>query len=597
MNFRNFFLVSIIMVLGFNVASQTLKKYSGAFPLSEPWSQDAKITCSFFDEKSGKVYDGKFTLSIVGKDNFKGVSQNITGFFKKGLRDGKWIFTVSYNDWKLTENNYYKTGASTLTINYKSGLPDNLWSFSGSYKIRQKTEQVSKTGFTAFSKVTKQNIKMNFKEGILNTFLYESLGLNPKDAIRYTYTFDEAGFLQNIAKDIESSKSDEIWYHGLDKSSDDEKLKMDKYLYYLKIAEDSLAYLPYSYKKLVFRENKKINENDSSINISNLLLSIYNDIFLWNDIPGDLHFDTTKSKQDYLVKLTMPGFYTRELYKQSPKEKTLNAEQAEMFSNINKLLKSVQSVIIEPKLNKCSKIEAASQNYSSLVKYRDTIAQVQDKINALEKYYKGVSSFSSFQEVFSNTEFLKNISEKDILNYILNMITSIEKIVLPLTKDMEKTLNDFEYDFWLNEGNTSMAQKNYPAAMKAFETAKILKPEEQEPITKIKELTRREALKGAEDQRMKNFSYLSEHFRKIPVNYKSGEIKKHLYNAYLILKEYMVSEMDNSKYDAYQKLEISKQVIKLVDKMNELLNSDTEELEKQLKKTKEPEKIKEILGI
>ena len=72
--------------------------------------------------------------------------------------------------------------------------------------------------------------------------------------------------------------------------------------------------------------------------------------------------------------------------------------------------------------------------------------------------------------------------------------------------------------------------------------------------------------------------------------------KKNLYNAFLTLDNYYSSKLSDNK-PMLENLEISKERIKLYDKMIELISLDTKEMEKLLKKESDPEKIKQILEL
>ena len=72
--------------------------------------------------------------------------------------------------------------------------------------------------------------------------------------------------------------------------------------------------------------------------------------------------------------------------------------------------------------------------------------------------------------------------------------------------------------------------------------------------------------------------------------------KKNLYNAFLILYQDRNSKILNSK-DNFLKVELTNELIKLLDKMSTLSATDTKELEKSLKKEVNPDNIKTILGL
>lgn len=81
------------------------------------------------------------------------------------------------------------------------------------------------------------------------------------------------------------------------------------------------------------------------------------------------------------------------------------------------------------------------------------------------------------------------------------------------------------------------------------------------------------------------------------VNKKYVEGKQRLlYNSYSNLYNHLITKFDN-KLDEKESLKAGKNLIALCDKMLELLQKDTKELEKLLKKEKDPQKTLELLGL
>lgn len=586
-----FFVISIF------VNSQVLKKFSGVYPLSAPWNQDGKAVYSYTEENLKQVLHGKFSLTYNGKDNQKGFSLVVSGSFKNGLRDGKWMFIATFTDWKTSEENLFKTGACTLTVNYKSGQPDGNCSYNCSQKFRQKTDQKGKSGYTAYTKVNKENIKLLYNQGIINSFLYEIPNDNKKDYFKMSFIFDEAGYIQSITREKENKKSVEKWHHGIDKPTDEDIIGLDRYLNYQKNYKDSVAYLPYSYNTVKFPENATLNPSVNSENITNLINKIYNYDFLWNDIPGDLCYDARKSKTNMLQNVSINGFLARVKITQSAKEKVLPVEKINQFNKINSLIKTINSALTDAKIEKCSGITGASVYFDMSRKYLDTLVTLQRTVNELEKLYKGTGTAKSYSVVVETGDFLKSVAEQEFLDYSVSKLVSINENIQPLIKELEIIYKKNEYDASMKEGNSFIEQKNYDAAKKAFQRAQFMNPDDPAPKLKTEEVKTLEALSDADTKRMKIFNYLVDNFRKIPANYKYGEERKNLYSAYLILKDFYLTNIDNPANDSFKKLEICNEAVKLVEKMNDLQNKNTEELEKQLKKIKDPVKIKEILGL
>ncbi len=73
--------------------------------------------------------------------------------------------------------------------------------------------------------------------------------------------------------------------------------------------------------------------------------------------------------------------------------------------------------------------------------------------------------------------------------------------------------------------------------------------------------------------------------------------KKHLYNAYCVLKSSLKQSIESKSSSIKEKHESCNRLINLCNKMKEMLNSNTSEIEKQLKNEDNPEKIASLFGV
>ena len=72
--------------------------------------------------------------------------------------------------------------------------------------------------------------------------------------------------------------------------------------------------------------------------------------------------------------------------------------------------------------------------------------------------------------------------------------------------------------------------------------------------------------------------------------------KKHLYNAYVIATNYVKAELRKTD-DLQHKVDLLSLGIELSEKMSELRNTNSRDLEKELKKIDQPLEIIETLGL
>ena len=135
--------------------AQTTKTYNGPFELSHPFVQNGTATYSYYDDTKTyeRVKNGPFAFTFTGQGNFKGWNETIKGEYKKNLKHGQWVFTITTNDFKT--GNYYKTGTIKLMAfgnsllmgkagkGYITEIHENLNSDHLESLIRQNCKQIS----------------------------------------------------------------------------------------------------------------------------------------------------------------------------------------------------------------------------------------------------------------------------------------------------------------------------------------------------------------------------------------------------------------------------------------------------------------------
>lgn len=145
--------------------SQEVKKYSGPIENGRP---HGVASYQYFEdpETYKRVKTGAFSYIYSGEDGEAGFKLNVAGNFLKGLKDGKWTYSIQLTDYEHGSD--YKTGTITLTSNYKNGYADGNWKEVRSIKTRTKRYSLGKYYWEPFSDVKNLSINMNFKNGYLS---------------------------------------------------------------------------------------------------------------------------------------------------------------------------------------------------------------------------------------------------------------------------------------------------------------------------------------------------------------------------------------------------------------------------------------------
>lgn len=157
------FVLSVLLFLTTSSSAQTLISFDGLFPNGK--SQQGKATYKYYEDPQTREYvkQGAFNYSFIGQDDESGLTQNITGNYSKGLKDGTWTYKISMTDYLI--GNYYHTGVITLVSNYKNGYADGNWTENFRDKVRQKFRQGGQLIWGQYEPMATFTASMNFKEG------------------------------------------------------------------------------------------------------------------------------------------------------------------------------------------------------------------------------------------------------------------------------------------------------------------------------------------------------------------------------------------------------------------------------------------------
>jgi len=156
-----------------------------------------------------------------------------------------------------------------------------------------------------------------------------------------------------------------------------------------------------------------------------------------------------------------------------------------------------------------------------------------------------------------------------------------------------------EYKSLIQKADKLLIDGSLQQAIELYNDALKMMPDQQYPKDKIVEAnqTIKNKKRAIENARQESIELIKKGNIKMKEVSNSGIGKRRsLWNAYVIIQNTLNDKM-NSSSDYFIKLKYAKKLNALYDKMIELQNQDTKELEKLLKKEKDYQKIMELLGL
>lgn len=439
--------VFTFLILGISYG-QSLKSFDGLFPNGK--SQEGKATYKYYEDPETREFlkQGTFNYSFVGKGDYAGFNQTITGNFDKGLKDGTWTYKITMVDYQLGD--YYHTGTITLISNYKNGLADGTWTEKYSDKVREKYFQYGQYYWGAFEPTQTFTAILNFKAGIIAG----NVEINDVD-FRAKGSYDEKGYtigtwkIDLISKNqnLEITYKDNYMIDYTGRNAAGEILNGSTALYPKEAAEDFKRYLDVKAMTEEEREDAGFelelfcgNENVATKYINKYYeYMMSNDWFLYNYTKGDLtynshHYSIPGGCNVVVQRVTFDNMNQPNYYGYVNAEKAYNSgrfiDAAKEYFWFKENLKSAYSTSRFKKseladldkkiLISLKKADSLSKIYMSeeeFIKYRLRFASdydVSDKIQALEDFQRiskllNVDFSSDYERFFSIIE-SQNIS-------------------------------------------------------------------------------------------------------------------------------------------------------------------------------------------
>lgn len=119
------------------------------------------------DSKTGNlVKHGTFSFMENQKGEYGTQDVSIKGEFKDGYRNGSWTYTIKKVDAE-NQNGNYTTGTLTSTQNFKDGYPDGQWILNNQWKTRDRKYVDFKYVWGAYSNTESESATFAFKKGVM----------------------------------------------------------------------------------------------------------------------------------------------------------------------------------------------------------------------------------------------------------------------------------------------------------------------------------------------------------------------------------------------------------------------------------------------
>lgn len=476
-SFRTLIMSSLFGVISLISYGQTLKTFEGLFPNGK--SQQGNATYKYYEDPETREFlkQGSFSYTFVGKGDYAGFNQTITGNYNKGLKDGTWTYKITMVDYNI--GTYYHTGTIILVSNYKNGLADGNWTEKYTDKAREKYIQYGQYYWGAYEPTQTFTTIMNFKAGIIAGNV-DITDVN----FRAKGSYDEKGYtigtwkIDLISKNqnLEITYKDNYMIDFTGRNAAGEILDGSTALYPKEAAED---FKRYSDVKAMTEEEREEAEFDLELfcgnkNVATKYINEYfeymmsNDWFLYKYTKGDLTYNS--------YNYSIPGGCNvvvqkvdydnmSELNKFKEAEKSFNEgrfiDAADEYFWIKEDLKSVYIT------KKFKKSELADLDKKILIslKKADSLSKIYMSEEDFRKYtfrFSSKNNNSTKVEALADFKRVSNLLNvdfnKDYENFFTIIESQNENYYRPFLEDVWEYIEKYT-EFWELETSNCYSQK------------------------------------------------------------------------------------------------------------------------------------------
>jgi len=312
-----------LIVLSINTYAQTLKTYTGNYPITSIFiGQNGTATYKYYDdpENYSRIKSGLFTFNMKGTGDYSAVQMIVTGNYKNNLKNGTWVVKLIYTDFYSDRN--YLNGSDVTTANYKDGILNGTFTYVSTFTKRNKVYNSKKRAFEfglptlpktekLVAKFRKDDDKIEpNKTGnvLVGNFTYNISDPNTSNSFSLTAKLDTLGFFigkytindnqterileftdgsilnRTINRNLQSGESKII------KQADDYEAGIyNKFLLFSKTSPDSLKALNESYSLKYRTLSAAFNDNSLDFGYFKIKKILEESLFC-EDFKGDINY-------------------------------------------------------------------------------------------------------------------------------------------------------------------------------------------------------------------------------------------------------------------------------------------------------------------
>jgi hypothetical protein len=160
-----FLLFFVFIIFSKFLFAQTIKKYTGELTNDGKFGQHGSVEYSYYEDSITHDYikHGQFKYDFVGTSDYKGFKQTITGKFEKGIKVGKWVYTINKTDYKDGYEGKFYTGIVSLVADYKNGYANGKWHYFSNLKFRSQIIKYPGFIWSEYTNLGNDTVIANFK--------------------------------------------------------------------------------------------------------------------------------------------------------------------------------------------------------------------------------------------------------------------------------------------------------------------------------------------------------------------------------------------------------------------------------------------------
>jgi hypothetical protein len=166
MNSKIISLVMFLSIFCISINCQNTKIFNGKY--DDGTVNKGFATYSYYEDMNTLEYikHGAFKFTYSDKDATSSQQVVISGNYKHNKKDGIWSYVITYSDWP-TNGKTYNTGTKSLTASYANEKPNGAWVFNYNAKEREKLYSLHGYTWSPFKQLEPESVSAKFNNGVI----------------------------------------------------------------------------------------------------------------------------------------------------------------------------------------------------------------------------------------------------------------------------------------------------------------------------------------------------------------------------------------------------------------------------------------------